>query len=131
MHTDPIADMLTRIRNANLVFKSYVDIPASRVKAHIADLLVKEGYFRDMKLFEDESRRYIRVYLKYTKDRERVVSGLKRVSKPGLRSYAGKGEIPRVRGGLGTAILSTSNGIITDKTARRLGVGGEILCHVW
>jgi small subunit ribosomal protein S8 len=132
MLTDPIADMLTRIRNANMVYKSYVNMPASRVKAHIADLLLKEGFIRDYKLIlDEEGRRVLRVYLKYTPKRERVIGGLKRASKPGLRHYVGKGELPRVRGGLGTAILSTSSGIITEKTARRLGVGGEVLCFVW
>ena len=132
MLTDPIADMLTRIRNGNLVFKSFVNMPASRMKAHIADLLLKEGYVRDYKLIQDaKGSRWLRVYLKYTPKRERVITGLKRISKPGLRIYAGAGELPRVRGGLGTAILSTSSGIVTEKTARRLGVGGEVLCHVW
>lgn len=131
MLTDPIADMLTRIRNANLVYKNYVNIPASRLKAHVADLLHKEGYVRDYKLIDDEGTKLLRVYLKYTPKRERVLQGLKRVSKPGLRIYCGKDELPRVRGGYGTAILSTSSGIITEKTARRLGVGGEVLCYVW
>lgn len=131
MLTDPIADMLTRIRNANLVFKNYVNIPASRLKAHVADLLHKEGYIRDYKLIDDNGTKVLRVYLKYTPKRERVLQGLKRVSKPGLRVYVGKDELPRVRGGYGTAILSTSSGIITEKTARRLGVGGEVLCYVW
>lgn len=132
MLTDPIADMLTRIRNGNMVFKSYVNMPASRVKAHIADLLLKEGFIRDYKLIlDEEGKRVLRVYLKYTPKRERVITGLKRASKPGLRHYVGKDELPRVRGGLGTAILSTSSGIITEKTARRLGVGGEVLCYVW
>lgn len=132
MLTDPIADMLTRIRNGNMVFKSFVNMPASRVKAHIADLLLKEGFIRDYKLIlDEEGRRILRVYLKYTPKRERVLGGLKRVSKPGLRYYVGKDELPRVRGGMGTAILSTSSGIITEKTAKRLGVGGEVLCYVW
>ncbi len=131
MLTDPIADMLTRIRNANMVFKSYVNMPASRMKAHIADLLLKEGYIRDFKLIDDDGKKILRVYLRYTQSRERVITGLKRISKPGLRNYAGKETLPRVRGGLGTAILSTSRGIITEKTARRLGVGGEVLCYVW
>lgn len=132
MLTDPIADMLTRMRNANHKFKAFVNMPASRMKAHIADLLHKEGYIRDYKLIREASGHgTLRVYLKYTPQRERVITGLKRISKPGLRMYVGKDDIPRVRGGLGTAILTTSRGIITDKTARRDGVGGEVLCYVW
>lgn len=132
MLTDPIADFLTRIRNANRVYKAYVNIPASRMKVYIADLLQKEGYIRDFKLVQEEDgTRWVRVYLKYTRDRERVISGLKRVSKPGLRVYVGTSNLPRVQGGLGTAILSTSRGVMTEKTARREGVGGEVLCYVW
>ena len=132
MLTDPIADMLTRIRNANMKFKGFVNVPASRLKAHITDLLQKEGYIRDYKLIQEEDgKRTIRVYLKYSRNRDRVISGLKRISKPGLRIYVGHENLPRVRGGLGTAIISTSQGIMTEKTAGRAGIGGEVLCYIW
>ena len=130
--TDPIADMLTRIRNANTSKHDTVDVPASKMKLAIADILVKEGYVAKYDLVEDGAAKNIRITLKYGKDKnEKIISGLKRISKPGLRVYAGKDELPRVLGGLGIAILSTNQGIVTDKEARKLQVGGEVLAFVW
>lgn len=130
--TDPIADMLTRIRNANTSKHDTVDVPASKMKLAIADILVKEGYVAKYDLVEDGTAKNIRITLKYGKDKnEKIISGLKRISKPGLRVYAGKDEIPSVLGGLGIAILSTNQGIVTDKEARKLQVGGEVLAFVW
>lgn len=131
MMTDPIADMLTRIRNANTVRHANVDIPASNVKKRLAEILLNEGFIKGYDLIDDNKQGIIRVELKYGENKERVISGLKRISKPGLRVYAKKNEIPRVLGGLGIAIISTSNGIITDKEARKVGVGGEVICYVW
>jgi len=131
MLTDPIADFLTRIRNANTVYHETTEIPASNIKKAIAGILKEEGFIKDYEVIDDGKQGIIRIYLKYGSNRERVISGLKRISKPGLRVYAGKDEVPRVLGGLGIAILSTSKGILTDKQARRLGVGGEVLCYVW
>jgi small subunit ribosomal protein S8 len=128
--TDPIADMLTRIRNANIAYQDTVDIPASKIKLEIAKLLKEEGYIADYKVVHSDHD-IIRVSMKYGPNRERVITGLKRISKPGLRVYAGKDEIPKVLGGLGTAVLSTSKGVYSDKQARRIGVGGEVLCYVW
>ncbi len=129
--TDPIADMLTRIRNANQQKHDRVDVPASNLKREIARILRDEGYIRDFKNIIDGRQGIIRVYLKYYgPDRDRVIVNLKRVSKPGLRIYANKENIPEVIGGLGIAILSTSRGVMTDKQARHLGVGGEVLCYV-
>jgi small subunit ribosomal protein S8 len=129
--TDPIADMLTRIRNANMVKHATVDIPASNVKKTIAEIMLKEGFIKKFDVIEDGKQGVIQIELKYGENKERVISGLKRISKPGLRVYAKKTDIPRVLGGLGTAIISTSNGIITDKEARKLGVGGEVICYIW
>jgi len=130
--SDPIADMLTRIRNANTAKHDTVDIPASKIKASIADILYKEGYISRYDIIQDGSFKIIRVTLKYGQDKsKKIITGLKRISKPGLRVYAGKGEVPRVLGGLGIAILSTNQGVITDKEARRLAVGGEVLAYVW
>lgn len=129
--TDPIADMLTRIRNASLAYHDTVDIPASRVKRDIVQMLKDEGFIQDFQWIKQEPQGVLRVYLKYGPNKERVITGLKRISKPGLRIYAKKHEIPRVLGGLGVAILSTSRGVMTDKQARREGVGGEVLCYVW
>lgn len=128
--TDPIADMLTRIRNANVAYQDTVDIPASKIKLEIAKILKEEGYIAEYKVIHSDQD-VIRLTMKYGPNRERVVTGLKRISKPGLRVYAGKDEVPKVLGGLGTAILSTSKGVFTDKQARRIGVGGEVLCYVW
>ena len=130
--SDPIADMLTRIRNANTAKHDTVDIPASKMKIAIADILVDEGYITKYDIVEDGNFKSIRVTLKYGADKnEKVITGIKRISKPGLRVYAGKDEIPRVLGGLGIAILSTNKGIVTDKEARKLQVGGEVLAFVW
>ncbi|HMA58891.1 MAG TPA: 30S ribosomal protein S8 [Halanaerobiales bacterium] len=129
--TDPIADMLTRIRNANNVNKDVVDIPASNLKINIAKTLKDEGFIKEYKIIDNYPQNKIRVYLKYGKDDEKVISGLKRISKPGLRVYVNKDEIPRVLGGLGIAVISTSRGILTDKQARNEGIGGEVLCYVW
>ncbi len=130
---DPIADMLTRIRNANTAKHDTVDIPASKMKVAIADILLDEGYIKKYDLVDGENGfKNIRVSLKYNDNkREKVLTGLKRISKPGLRIYAGKDELPKVLGGLGVAIISTNNGVITDKKARELGVGGEVLAFVW
>ena len=130
--SDPIADMLTRIRNANTAKHDTVDIPASKMKIAIADILVDEGYITKYDIVEDGNFKSIRVTLKYGADKnEKVITGIKRISKPGLRVYAGKDEIPTVLGGLGIAILSTNRGIVTDKEARKLQVGGEVLAFVW
>ncbi len=129
--TDPIADMLTRIRNANVVRHTSVDIPASNIKKAIANILVEEGYVKNYQVIEDDKQGIIRVDLKFGADKERVLTGLKRISKPGLRVYANKDQIPRVLGGLGIAIISTSKGVISDKIARKEGVGGEVLCYIW
>ena len=130
--SDPIADMLTRIRNANTAKHDTVDIPASKMKIAIADILVDEGYIVKYDIIEENNFNTMRVTLKYGADKnEKIISGIKRISKPGLRVYAGKEKIPYVLGGLGIAILSTNQGIITDKQARKLGVGGEVLCFIW
>ena len=130
--TDPIADMLTRIRNANTSKHDKVDVPASKMKVSIADILFKEGYIQKYELVDDGSFKTIRITLKYGKDKnEKIITGLKRISKPGLRVYAGKDELPRVLGGLGIAIISTNQGVVTDKEARKLNVGGEVLAYIW
>ena len=130
--SDPIADMLTRIRNANTAKHDTVDVPSSKMKLAIADILLKEGYIAKYDVLEDGAFKTIRITLKYGADKnEKIITGLKRISKPGLRIYAGSQEIPRVLGGLGIAILSTNQGVITDKEARKLHVGGEVLAFVW
>lgn len=129
--TDPIADMLTRIRNANTVGHPTVDVPASKMKKSIAGILTEEGFIKGFDVIEDEKQGVIRVQMKYGAEKERVISGIKRISKPGLKVYAKADEVPRVLGGLGIAIISTSNGVISDKEARKLGVGGEVICYVW
>ncbi|GFI11531.1 30S ribosomal protein S8 [Lachnospiraceae bacterium] len=129
---DPIADMLTRIRNANTAKHDTVDVPASKMKIAIANILVDEGYIAKYDLVEDGNFKTIRITLKYGKDKnEKIISGLKRISKPGLRVYANKEELPKVLGGLGIAIISTNKGVITDKEARAQGVGGEVLAFIW
>ena len=129
---DPIADMLTRIRNANTAKHDTVDVPASKMKLAIAEILLNEGYIKKYDVVEDGKFKTIRITLKYGADKnEKIITGLKRISKPGLRVYAGKEELPRVLGGLGIAIISTNNGVVTDKEARKLGVGGEVLAFVW
>ena len=130
--TDPIADMLTRIRNANTAKHDTVDIPSSKMKIAIANILVDEGYIAKYDIVDNGNFKNIRVTLKYGADKnEKVITGIKRISKPGLRVYAGKAEIPSVLGGLGVAIISTNKGVITDKEARKLQVGGEVLAFVW
>ena len=130
--SDPIADMLTRIRNANTAKHDTVDVPASKMKIAIADILLNEGYITKYDIVEDGAFKTIRITLKYGADKnEKVISGLKRISKPGLRVYANSEELPRVLGGLGTAIISTNQGVITDKEARKLNIGGEVLCFIW
>ena len=132
MTSDPIADMLTRIRNANTAKHDTVDVPASKMKLAIANILLDEGYIAKYDLVEDGHFQTIHITLKYGADKnEKVITGLKRISKPGLRVYANTEDIPRVLGGLGTAIISTNKGVVTDKEARKLGVGGEVLCFVW
>ncbi len=129
--TDPIADMLTRIRNALTIRQESVMIPVSNIKVAMADILLREGYIKSYKIVKEGKFDSIKVSLKYTADKKSVISGLKRISKPGLRVYAGKEELPRVLDGLGIAIVSTSGGIMTDKEARKAGLGGEVLCFVW
>ncbi|GIP41483.1 30S ribosomal protein S8 [Paenibacillus sp. J31TS4] len=129
--SDPIADMLTRIRNANTVRHETVEIPASTIKKEIAEILKREGFIRDAEYVQDNKQGIIRVFLKYGPNNERVITGLKRISKPGLRVYTKSQEIPKVLGGLGLAILSTSRGLVTDKEARQSKTGGEVLCYVW
>ena len=129
--TDPVADMLTRIRNANTVGHEKVDIPASNVKKAIAQILLDEGFVKGYDVIEDGKQGIIRLQMKYGRNKERVISGLKKISKPGLKVYAQKHEVPKVLGGLGIAIVSTSKGVVTDKDARNLGVGGEVICYIW
>lgn len=129
--TDPIADMLTRIRNANIVRHEKLEVPASNIKKEIAEILKREGFIRDVEYIDDNKQGIIRIFLKYGKNNERVITGLKRISKPGLRVYAKTDEIPKVLNGLGIAILSTSQGVLTDKEARAKKVGGEVLAYVW
>ena len=130
--SDPIADMLTRIRNANTAKHDTVDIPSSKMKLAIADILVDEGYVAKYDLVDDGNFKVIRITLKYGADKnDKIITGIKRISKPGLRVYAGKDELPKVLGGLGCAIISTNQGVITDKKARELEVGGEVLAFVW
>ena len=126
--TDPIADMLTRIRNANDAYHAKVDMPASRIKAAVLEILKSEGFIKDVEKVEEDNHQLLRVTLKYGANREKVIKGLKRISKPGLR---GKEELPKVLGGLGIAVISTSKGIMTDKAARKAGLGGEVLAYVW
>lgn len=128
--TDPIADMLTRIRNANTVKHASVDVPASNMKKRLAEILAEEGFIKGFDVIDDGKQGIIRIEMKYHNN-DRVISGLKRISKPGLRVYANKTEVPKVLGGLGIAVISTSNGVVTDKVARKLGVGGEVICYVW
>jgi small subunit ribosomal protein S8 len=129
--TDPIADMLTRIRNANQMKHEYVEMPASKVKIEILNVIKEEGYILDVELIPDDKQGVLKIALKYTDKKERVIKGIKRISKPGLRIYAKANEVPKVLNGLGIAIVSTSNGVITDKEARKLNVGGEVVAYVW
>ena len=129
--SDPIADFLTRIRNAGMVYHDKVEVPASRIKKELAELLKAEGYIKDVEYISDDKQGVIRMYLKYGPNRERVITGLKRISRPGLRVYAKKDEMPKVLGGLGIAVISTSKGIMTDKKARKEGLGGEVISYIW
>ncbi|SDI90267.1 MULTISPECIES: 30S ribosomal protein S8 [Alteribacillus] len=129
--TDPIADMLTRIRNANTVRHEKLELPASNLKKEVAEILKNEGFVRDVENIEDNKQGILRIFLKYGAENERVITGLKRISKPGLRVYAKADEIPRVLGGLGIAVISTSKGVMSDKEARKQQVGGEVLAYVW
>ncbi|GGF35135.1 MULTISPECIES: 30S ribosomal protein S8 [Halobacillus] len=129
--TDPIADMLTRIRNANMVRHEKLELPASKVKKEIADILKREGFVRDYEFVEDNKQGVLRIFLKYGQNDERVISGVKRISKPGLRVYAKAEELPKVLNGLGVAVVSTSKGVLTDKEAREQAIGGEVLAYVW
>ena len=129
--TDPIADMLTRIRNANTAGHETVEIPASNIKKSIAEILLNEGYISKYEVIDDNKQGIIKIEMKYGAGKERVISGIKKISKPGLKVYAKANEVPKVLGGLGIAIISTSKGVISDKEARKLGVGGEVICYVW
>lgn len=129
--SDPIADLLTRIRNANMVNHDRVEVPGSKLKKALVDILKLEGFVRDYEWVDNGHQGVIRIYLKYGPNKAKVISGLRRISRPGLRVYAKKDQVPKVLGGLGVAILSTSKGIMTDKKARQEGLGGEVLCYVW
>lgn len=128
---DPIADLLTRVRNANIVGHEVVDVPSSKIKKAIVDIMLNEGYIKGVEEYNDGTMPVLRIAMKYGENKERVITGLKRISKPGLRVYTGKDEIPQVLNGLGIAILSTPKGVITDKEARKLNVGGEVICYIW
>lgn len=129
--TDPIADMLTRVRNASSVQHDTVDIPASNIKKEIARILLEEGYIKGYDVIEDVKQGLIRMQLKYGKNGEKVITGIKKISKPGMRVYADRNNVPKVLNGIGISVISTSKGIVTDKQARELGVGGEVICYVW
>ena len=129
--TDPIADLLTRVRNANIVRHQVVEVPSSTIKKAILNIMLQEGYIKDVEEYTDGSVNMLRLSMKYGQNKERVITGLKRISKPGLRVYCQKEEIPKVLNGIGIAIISTSKGIVTDREARKLGVGGEVLCYLW
>jgi len=129
--TDPIADFLTRIRNAGMVYHDKVEVPSSNIKKALAELMKQEGYIKDYEYIEDNKQGILRIYLKYGPNKERVITGLKRISRPGLRVYAKKDQIPKVLGGLGVAVISTSKGIMPDRQARREGLGGEVICYIW
>lgn len=131
MMSDPIADMLTRIRNANMVRHDQLEVPASKLKKDIVDILKREGYIRDYEYIEDDKQGVLRLFLKYGANNERVISGIKRISKPGRRVYAKSDEVPKVLNGLGIAVVSTSKGVLTDKEARSQAVGGEVVAYVW
>lgn len=129
--TDPIADMLTRIRNASAVNHEHVDVPASKLKIELARIFKEEGYIRDYKVMNEGKKATLRIFLKYGPGKTRVITGIRRISKPGLRVYAKKDQIPKVLGGLGVAVLSTSKGVMSDRQARKEGIGGEVICYVW
>lgn len=129
--TDPIADLLTRIRNANIVKHEVVEIPSSNIKKAIANIMVQEGYIKNIEEYSDGSVPMLRLSMKYGQNKSRVITGLRRISKPGLRVYCRKDEIPKVLNGLGVAVISTSKGIVTDREARKSGLGGEVICYIW
>jgi small subunit ribosomal protein S8 len=129
--TDPIADLLTRVRNANVVRHEIVEIPSSNIKKAIANIMLQEGYIKNIEEYNDGAVPMLRLALKYGSNKERVITGLRRISKPGLRVYCRKEEIPNVLNGLGVAVISTSKGIVTDREARKLGLGGEVICYIW
>jgi small subunit ribosomal protein S8 len=129
--SDPIADFLTRIRNAGMVYHDRVEVPASNIKKALSELLKQEGFIRDYEYIEDEKQGMLRLYLKYGAGRTRVITGMKRISRPGLRVYAKKDQLPKVLGGLGVAVISTSKGIMPDRQARKEGLGGEVICYIW
>ena len=131
LSSDPIADFLTRIRNAGMVYHDKVEVPSSNIKKALAELMKQEGYIKDYEYIEDNKQGVLRIYLKYGPNKERVITGLKRISRPGLRVYAKKDQIPKVLGGLGVAVISTSKGIMPDRQARREGLGGEVVCYIW
>jgi small subunit ribosomal protein S8 len=129
--TDPIADLLTRIRNANVVRHEIVEVPSSTIKKAIANIMLQEGYLKNIEEYNDGSVPMLRLSMRYGANKQRVITGLRRISKPGLRVYCKKEEIPKVLNGLGVAVISTSNGIVTDREARKLGLGGEVICYIW
>jgi small subunit ribosomal protein S8 len=129
--TDPIADFLTRIRNANVVMKDRVEMPSSKLKRSLANILKQEGFIRNYRYLDNKKQGILRIYLKYGEEGERVISRLERVSKPSVRVYVGKEDIPKVQGGIGVVILSTNQGVMSGKQARKLGIGGEVLCRIW
>ena len=129
--TDPIADLLTRIRNANVVRHEILEVPSSNIKKAIANIMLQEGYLKNIEEYQDGYVKMLRLTMKYGQNKERVITGLKRISKPGLRVYTGHEDIPKVLNGLGVAVISTSKGIVTDKEARNLGLGGEVICYIW
>ncbi|MDU1414767.1 MAG: 30S ribosomal protein S8 [Clostridium sp.] len=129
--TDPIADLLTRIRNANVVRHEVVEVPSSKMKKAIANIMLEEGYLKNIEEYQDGNVSMLRLSMKYGQNKERVITGLKRISKPGLRVYSNKEDIPKVLNGLGVAIISTSKGLVTDREARKLGLGGEVICYIW
>lgn len=131
LSSDPIADFLTRIRNAGMVYHDKVEVPSSNIKKALAELMKQEGYIKDYEYIEDNKQGVLRIYLRYGPNKERVITGLKRISRPGLRVYAKKDQIPKVLGGLGVAVISTSKGIMPDRQARREGLGGEVICYIW
>lgn len=131
MLTDPIADLIARIRNANLVYKEEIDVPYSNMKRAIVQILKEEGYIKDFEVIDKDNKKTIKIYMKYGRNKERAILGIERVSKPGRRVYVGKDEIPKVLNGIGMAILSTSKGIVTDRVAKKIGEGGEVLLLIW
>jgi len=129
--TDPIADMLTRIRNANKAKLNFVDIPDSRIKQDIAKIMLERGFIKNFEVSSDNAVKFIRIYLQFDKNKKSTITGIKRISKPGIRTYTKKDEIPKILGGMGTVIISTSKGVLTGSEAKKLGLGGEVICYIW